>query len=58
MFSVQCPGHGRAVLMTAANITSIVNRPDGIEVHWRCRCGAVGSWLTGAQREARVPVPA
>ncbi|HEX9993446.1 MAG TPA: hypothetical protein VGB14_11005 [Acidimicrobiales bacterium] len=50
MFSVYCPGHEREVLLSVSNIVGMSNTAEGIEVHWRCRCGAAGTWLTGARR--------
>jgi hypothetical protein len=43
MFSVYCPGHGSRVLLTSDNIEAVVNRPEGVELHWRCTCGEVGN---------------
>lgn len=50
MFTVHCPGHQREVLLSASSIVGVTNTAEGIEVSWRCRCGATGVWLTGAQR--------
>lgn len=59
MFSVMCPGHRREVLLTRSNITGLANTVDGVEVHWRCRCGSTGTWFTGAVRTpAAAPLPA
>jgi len=50
MFSVECPRHGDRVLLGPESIVAIVSGADGIDVHWRCTCGATGVWLTGAAR--------
>jgi hypothetical protein len=47
MFAVYCPGHSRRVLLFAEHIERLVNRADGIEVHWRCTCGTAGTDLIG-----------
>jgi len=47
MFDIYCPRHQTRVLLGARSIESIRNTLDGIEVHWRCRCGATGTLMTG-----------
>jgi hypothetical protein len=42
MFQVYCPHHGRSVLLFTDNIRGVINHPDGIELQWRCSCGAAG----------------
>jgi len=42
MFTVNCAGHGGHVLLDESAITSLVNRQDSIELHWRCSCGTEG----------------
>jgi len=45
MFTVQCPGHNSRVLLFPEHIEQLVNRGDGVELHWRCTCGATGTDL-------------
>ena len=42
MFDVYCPNHGARLLLFADNVEMITNRDDGIDLHWRCTCGATG----------------
>jgi hypothetical protein len=42
VFAVYCPGHRSRVLLFPDNIDALVNRPEVIELHWRCTCGASG----------------
>ncbi len=42
MFTVHCPRHGARVLLGPRSIEALVNRPDGLELSWRCHCGARG----------------
>ena len=42
MFDVYCRGHGARVLLFPDNIVTLVNHPDGVDVHWQCTCGTVG----------------
>jgi hypothetical protein len=49
MLSVQCPRHGRRMLLDLRQICGVVNTDHGIEVHYRCTCGHEGVWLTGAR---------
>jgi len=68
MFTVHCPTHGGAVLLSERAITRLVNTPHGIEMHWRCFCGTEGIELTGLLADAdadpaaapprREPIPA
>ncbi len=53
MLSVQCPRHGRRVLLGLRQICGIVNTDHGIEVHYTCTCGHEGLWLTGAKARYR-----
>lgn len=48
MFSAFCPRHGAAVLLGPSDIEALHNAPEGIEVVFRCSCGHVGVWRTGA----------
>lgn len=45
MFSIDCPRHRSRVLVGLDSIEALVATPDGIEVHWRCTCGARGVWV-------------
>jgi len=47
MFSVNCPRHGRTILLGLTSIERIDNTDHGIEVHYTCTCGHHGVWLTG-----------
>lgn len=51
MFSVDCSGHGSPVLLGNRSIERLVNTDQGIELHWRCRCGTTGTVLTGRAAE-------
>jgi hypothetical protein len=42
MFVVYCSQHGARVLLSPANIEAIVNGESGMELQWRCTCGATG----------------
>jgi hypothetical protein len=42
MFDVYCPRHQARVLLGSRSIESLVNAPDGVVLHWRCRCGERG----------------
>ena len=55
MFDIYCPRHGARVLLGSRSIESIENTPDGIVVHWRCRCGTTGRLTTG-RTSAREPI--
>jgi hypothetical protein len=43
VFTVDCPTHGTRVLLTARSVTGVRNLPAGIELDWRCHCGARGT---------------
>jgi hypothetical protein len=47
MFTVFCPRHQARVLLGSRAIDDIANTPEGVVVHWRCRCGATGTVATG-----------
>lgn len=55
MFTIYCSGHDSRVLLFAEHIEELVNRPDGVELRWRCPCGTTGTSLihrtTGARLE-------
>ena len=53
MFSVYCPGHRQQVLLFSDNIESLVNRPSGVELRWRCTCGTAGVERVGRERGPR-----
>ena len=57
MFSAFCPRDACTVLLPLSSIEAVHNGPDGIDVHYRCTCGEVGVWRTGAA-SARRPVSA
>jgi len=42
MFAVNCPRHASRVLLFSDDIEALVDGPTGIDLHWRCRCGATG----------------
>lgn len=42
MFTVHCPRHGTRVLLGPRAVDALVTTDRGIELHWRCRCGATG----------------
>jgi hypothetical protein len=50
MFDVYCPRHRSRVLLFSDNVSALVNRPDALELHWRCTCGH-----TGIRRFSRSP---
>jgi hypothetical protein len=52
MFTVHCPRHQSQVLLGPRAIEALVETTDGIALHWRCRCGARGTELTGRQSPA------
>ena len=58
MFEIYCPSHGARVLLGSRSIESIANTADGIAVHWRCRCGATGTFVTGRTHGRTPMVPA
>jgi hypothetical protein len=43
MFTVYCSGHKNRVLLFSEHIEELVNRPDGVELRWRCICGTAGT---------------
>lgn len=47
MFTVFCPRHQSRVLLGPRAIDDLVTTPDGVVLHWHCRCGATGTVLTG-----------
>jgi hypothetical protein len=51
MFAIYCPGHEGRVLLFPEHIEQLVNRADGVELHWRCTCGSAGVHCIG--RSAR-----
>jgi len=53
VFDVYCSGHGARILLSADDIVSLVNRPGGIELHWRCGCGQVGVRQLARPQRAR-----
>jgi hypothetical protein len=57
MFQVYCPHHQADVLLSFGNIISIVNRPDGIEMLWRCWCGEEGRQEMSRPKVPRLDVP-
>jgi hypothetical protein len=56
MFSVKCPRHGSAVLLTEDHIAGLDNTDHGIEVRWICTCGHRGSFRSGRGRMPYLPV--
>ncbi len=53
MFSIDCPTHGRRVLLGPDRIVGVRNHHDGggrhgISLDWRCWCGHRGTLRTGA----------
>ncbi len=52
MFTVHCSGHDSRVLLFPEHIEELVNRPDGVELRWRCTCGTTGTTLI-----PRAPAP-
>ncbi|MFI5041103.1 MAG: hypothetical protein ACHQNA_04525 [Acidimicrobiales bacterium] len=51
MFAVYCPRHDKRVLLFEDNIEALINHPGGIELHWRCTCGAAGVAEIGGAAE-------
>ncbi|MDQ1364034.1 MAG: hypothetical protein QOJ52_3395 [Acidimicrobiaceae bacterium] len=43
MFAIYCSGHESRVLLFSEHIEALVNRPDGVELRWRCTCGTTGT---------------
>jgi hypothetical protein len=50
MFDVHCPSHGCRVLLGPRSIRAVENDADGVSVHWRCHCGAIGTERLGRRR--------
>lgn len=50
MISVNCPRHGRRVLLTERHIRGMRNTHRGIVVDWTCWCGHRGATRTGRPR--------
>ena len=42
MFLVYCPRHQAQMLLFVDDIVELINHDHGIDVHWRCSCGAEG----------------
>jgi len=53
MFSIHCPSHQTRILLGPRAIEALVDTADGIELHWRCHCGARGTLLTGRRAAER-----
>ena len=53
MFSIHCPNHQTQILLGPRAIEALVDTADGIELHWRCHCGARGTLLTGRRASER-----
>jgi hypothetical protein len=47
MFVIDCPRHGRPVLLDESRIEKQTNGPDGPVTYWRCWCGARGRLVRG-----------
>jgi hypothetical protein len=52
MFAVYCSGHKNRVLLFSEHIEALVNRPEEVELRWRCTCGT-----TGVKHMYRDPFP-
>jgi hypothetical protein len=57
VFTVHCPNHRAEVLLGTRSITAVRNHRKGVEVDWRCRCGATGTLRFGGRRAAATDVP-
>lgn len=57
MFTVHCPRHQARVLLGPRSIERLVTTTAGVEVHWRCHCGAQGAHLTGRRAETTATHP-
>jgi hypothetical protein len=57
VFTVHCPNHRAEVLLGSSAITGVRNARAGIELDWRCRCGATGTLRFRGHRVA-APTPA
>jgi hypothetical protein len=42
MFLVYCPRHHARMLLSVDDIVELINRADGIDLHWCCSCGEEG----------------
>lgn len=58
MFTVHCPRHRTEVLLFVRDIVTLRNTDQGIELHWRCRCGETGWFLTGRRPASLAPARA
>jgi hypothetical protein len=47
MFDAHCAACGNRILVSYGRLIGLDNGPEGITVHFRCYCGAEGSFLTG-----------
>jgi hypothetical protein len=54
MFAIECPRHGRRVLLDESRIEVQTNGPDGPVTHWRCWCGARGRLVRGRTPAATI----
>lgn len=54
MFTIYCSGHDSRVLLFPEHIEELVNRPDGVELRWRCTCGTAGTSHIHRTPEARL----
>ena len=52
MFSIHCPSHQTQILLGPRAIEALVDTAEGIELHWRCHCGATGVETLGTTRSA------
>jgi hypothetical protein len=50
VFSVDCPRHGRRVLVSNRRILSVNEDATGLVVRYRCWCGDEGEFRTGRPR--------
>ena len=62
MFTAHCPRHLAPVLLGPRSIERVVNTTGGVEVSWRCHCGAKSTHITGRRAETtaanRLALPA
>lgn len=56
MFAIYCPELSSRVIVFMSQVQGITNHDKGIDVSFRCPCGAVGVWRSGirAAREELV----
>jgi hypothetical protein len=52
MFAIDCPRHQARVLLGPRAVEQLVNTEGGVELHWRCHCGATGVETLGTTRSA------